>query len=70
MVHDTKEVNVLEGYRETINIIDRQLIELLSKRFETVRKIGAYKKERNMPPLQPARWREVLDSRRAWALEQ
>ena len=46
----------LQNYRESIDKIDIQIIELLSKRFEVVKKVGEYKKLHNIPPLQPERW--------------
>lgn len=57
----------LENYRKEIDEIDSQLITLLQKRFEVVKKVGIYKKEHNLKPLQPARWQEVLDSKKLMA---
>ncbi len=54
---------ILSKFRKQIDDIDDQLIELLSKRFEVVKQIGKYKKTINLPPLQPARWEEVLEKR-------
>ncbi|MDD5213379.1 MAG: chorismate mutase [Candidatus Gracilibacteria bacterium] len=57
-------MNDLQKYREEIDSIDKDLIELLAKRFDVVKRVGYYKKEHNMPPLQAGRWQEVLDSRK------
>ncbi|MDD2917267.1 MAG: chorismate mutase [Candidatus Gracilibacteria bacterium] len=54
---------MLTDFRNQIDQIDDQLIELLAKRFEVVKQVGIYKKEHNLPPLQPGRWQEVLDKR-------
>ncbi len=62
-------MDFLQICRDDIDAIDRQILELLAKRFETVEKVGAYKKAHDLPPLQPERWRAVLESRRAWAEE-
>lgn len=60
---------MLTDFRNQIDQIDDQLIELLAKRFEVVKQVGIYKKEHNLPPLQPARWQEVLAKRSHKALE-
>ncbi|MDD2516096.1 MAG: chorismate mutase [Candidatus Gracilibacteria bacterium] len=51
----------LQTYRQEIDHIDKQLIELLAKRFDIIKKVGKYKKDNNIPPLQSSRWQEVLD---------
>ena len=53
----------LTNFRDQIDQIDSQLIELLAKRFEVVKQVGMYKKEHNIPPLQSTRWQEVLETR-------
>ncbi|MDD5197568.1 MAG: chorismate mutase [Candidatus Gracilibacteria bacterium] len=59
----------LLSYRERIDEIDEALIELLGERFQFVKQVGIYKKEHNLPPLQPGRWAEVVRTRTAWAVE-
>ena len=54
---------MLTNFRNQIDQIDDQLIELLAKRFEVVKQVGIYKKETDTPSLQPGRWQEVLDKR-------
>lgn len=46
--------------RKQIDSIDRQLIILLGAREQVVKMIGQYKKDHHIPPLQPARFQEVL----------
>lgn len=46
--------------RKQIDSIDRQLIRLLGAREQVVKMIGQYKKDHHIPPLQPARFQEVL----------
>lgn len=47
--------------RARIRLIDTQLIVLLSRRFEIMRDVRAYKKEMGLPLVDPQREREVLD---------
>lgn len=60
----------LSSYRQEIDTLDREIIELLGKRFAAVRQVGIFKKEHNLPPLQSSRWAEVIKTRTAWAVEQ
>jgi chorismate mutase len=46
-------MNELENYRKNIDELDKNLIEILAKRFEIVKKVGEYKKENNINSLQP-----------------
>lgn len=57
----------LQNYREKIDEIDAQIIDLLSQRFEVVKKVWEYKKLHNLPPLQPERWEQVLSSKKQLA---
>lgn len=59
----------LLSYRDQIDALDKEIIELLGKRFSVVKQVGIYKKEHNLPPLQPERWAEVVKTRTAWAIE-
>lgn len=59
----------LNEYREKIDSLDKQIIKLLSERFEVVKQVWKYKKKNDMKPLQSWRWQEVLDSRKALAKE-
>jgi chorismate mutase len=51
----------IEQLRVEIDAIDTQLLQLLSKRMHCAQSIGQYKKERNLPILQVARWHEILN---------
>jgi len=62
-------MNPLTSYRQQIDTIDESLIKLLGERFQVVKQVGVYKKEHDLPPLQPDRWIEVLRTRTAWAVE-
>jgi chorismate mutase len=50
----------LNSLRKEINIIDNELIKILSKRMAVSKKIGSVKKDRNVSVLQPNRWNEIL----------
>jgi len=49
----------LEKYREQINALDRQLIDLLAKRFDIVRAVGELKAKNGIPVVQSERVIEV-----------
>lgn len=53
----------LSEMRVKIDLIDTQIVELLGKRMEICDEIGQYKKENNMPVLQPVRYGELLRDR-------
>lgn len=50
----------LKHFRNQIDEIDNQLINLLFQRFQIVKQIWEFKKQNNIPPLQPWRRKEVL----------
>lgn len=51
----------LEQLRDGINNIDQQLMELLDKRFELVKQVGAYKKENKLPIVDNDRQKFILE---------
>ena len=57
----------LEKMRKEINLIDDELISILSSRMAVARNIGEYKKENNITILQSDRWKEILDKYKAKA---
>lgn len=54
------DLNIL---RKKIDDIDDSIIRLLAKRLEMVKKVGIYKKQHNIPPLDSTRWQQVLRSK-------
>ncbi len=52
--------DILEQLRSEIDVIDAELIRLLSKRMHLVEQIGNYKKENNITILQIKRWNKVV----------
>lgn len=63
--------NELEDLRKQIDALDASLLETLARRAQLVDRIGRYKKERGLEPLDPDRWRRVLETNleRARALD-
>ena len=57
--------NTLALLREEIDKIDNELVDLFSKRQETVLKIGKYKKDNNIPVVASNREHEVIDRLKA-----
>lgn len=51
----------LEQLRDGINNIDHQLMELLDKRFELVKQVGAFKKENKLPIVDNDRQKFILE---------
>jgi chorismate mutase len=51
----------LEEFRQKINHLDDEMLQLLSQRMKIAEKIALYKKENNITILQTGRWQEILD---------
>lgn len=56
---DTAARNALDRMRKQMDILDDELLHMLSLRMALVREIGKYKKENNLTILQPERWKEI-----------
>jgi chorismate mutase len=52
--------NVMQIQRKKIDSLDKELIEILGARERAVKEIGIYKAKNNIPPLQAARFQEVV----------
>ena len=57
----------LESLRVEIDECDKQIIEVLARRFEAARRIGVYKAVHNLPVLDEAREAELLLDRKRQA---
>lgn len=53
--------NPLQPYREKIDALDDQIIELLAQRMDIVREVGVIKARENIALVQHARVKEVCD---------
>jgi len=59
----------LNDLRKQIDDIDAALIELLAQRMEVCREVADIKSQNNTAVIQPQRVREVLTTRRQWAID-
>ena len=63
--HETTDrrefVTALASFREQINQLDAEIMQLLGRRMGVAEKIGQYKKENDITILQTTRWNDVLD---------
>ena len=57
----------LEILRKKIDKIDKKIVELLVERFKLTKKVGIYKKEKNMPALNKEREINIFKERKNWA---
>lgn len=53
----------LLNLRREIDLVDAEILQLLSKRMKIVRRIGVFKGEHNLCPMQPKRYRALLEER-------
>ena len=66
---DREFLTRLDGLREQIDQIDRELFEIFAQRMAVVEEIGMYKKRNNVTVFQKSRWKEISETRRKWAAE-
>lgn len=52
---------MLEKYRQRINHLDDEMLQIISQRMKVADKIGQYKKENGLTILQTSRWNEILE---------
>jgi len=57
-------LSLIEQYREQIDSIDYQLLELLSKRMNIIENIGKYKLTNNVTVFQLRRWIKIVETRK------
>jgi len=53
----------LEDMRSSLLNLDKSLCFVLAERFCIVKRIGRYKEQLNVPPLDPVRWQQVLENK-------
>lgn len=61
--HGADSPATLPGLREEIDLLDAELVRVLSQRMEICRKIGELKKAHGMPVIQPDRYSRLLSDR-------
>jgi chorismate mutase len=64
---DVELINQLDNLRESIDEVDRELIEILRTRMSLVEKACEYKRENNITIFQVERWNDIFRSRSEWA---
>lgn len=52
----------LEKFRQQINLLDDELMQILAQRMKISDQIGYYKRDHNVTILQQTRWREIIDN--------
>jgi chorismate mutase len=57
----------LVQFRQIIDELDEEMVELLKRRNDVIEKIGKYKKEHGITIFQLQRWMEILKTRNEWA---
>ena len=66
---DKSYQHLLNEIRENIDDVDKEIIDIISKRIGLVEKIGEFKKEQDLTTFQVDRWNEIFKSRINWAIE-
>ncbi len=56
-------ISELDAFRQKVDLVDAQILELMADRFQIIKQIGEYKKEQNLAVFQPNRWQDVMQSR-------
>ncbi len=60
-------MKLLAPYRDRINTIDRQIIDLLRARYDVIEEVGVLKTEHGIEPVLQDRVDEVREQAGAWA---
>jgi chorismate mutase len=63
---DDCSLEELEHFRQVIDSMDAEVVDLIGKRMELVLELGRIKGDHNMPVYQADRWRDIVESRTAW----
>jgi len=66
---DSRILSQIDALREQIDVIDDELLDLLSRRMQISSQLGECKKKVNLQILQPSRWDAVLEAALAGARE-
>ena len=60
---DADKIENIDNLRGQIDVVDRQILELLAERMRLSKQIGEVKSKISKPPLDAGRWQEVINSR-------
>lgn len=64
IAHNSQEE--IEQIRQIMDSMDAEVVDIIAKRMELVKRLGKIKGENNMPVYQADRWREIIESRTIW----
>ena len=70
MSAEVEASSALGDLRARIDTIDRRLVEVLAERVALCKEVALVKERTSMPVIQPTRVRDVLTSRRQWAIDE
>lgn len=59
-------MKTLKSLREQIDVLDAQIVSLLSKRMDTVKTVGKIKKLNNIPALDEKRWTKIIKTKKGY----
>lgn len=63
----TEKQTQLQDHRHSLYNLDMALYHVLAERFHIVRHVGHYKANTHLPPLDSARWQQIIEKRTALA---
>ena len=66
-VADERALSELDDVRQRLDDLDRQLVEILARRFESGNQAARLKAELGMPMHDPAREEQVMEQAAEWA---
>lgn len=66
-VQDKACTDKLTQFRNMIDVVDDELMNVLKKRMQIIEQIGDYKKEHHITIFQLERWQEIIRTRQQWA---
>lgn len=53
----------IEDIRQMVDSLDAELVDIISRRMQLMKKLGGIKAENNISVFQPERWREIIENR-------
>ena len=56
-----KVSELMKPFRERLNILDDQIVDLLVERYKIIREVGAFKEANNIPTVMEERVKEVIN---------
>jgi chorismate mutase len=68
--HDMSAQEQLEHLRQLMDTLDAEIVDLIARRMELSSNIGDVKRQCHMTVYQPARWREIVETRSARGISQ